>query len=58
MWGGDLPCRHGEAVFYLVSLAQHTDVSSGSSTTEGYVISELWNYAVLNKVIFCEGGFK
>ncbi len=33
--GGDLPCRHGEAAFYLVSLAQHTGVSSGSSTAEG-----------------------
>ena len=33
--GGDLPCRHGEAAFYLVSLAQNTGVSSGSSTAEG-----------------------
>jgi hypothetical protein len=35
--GGDLPCRHGEAAFLLVSLAQHTAVSSGSSTAEGFV---------------------
>jgi hypothetical protein len=35
--GGDLPCRHGEAAFYLVSVAQHTGVSSRSSTVEGYV---------------------
>jgi hypothetical protein len=35
MWGGDLPCRHGEVVIYLVSLAQHTGVSGGSYTVEG-----------------------
>ena len=35
LMGGDLPCRHGEAAFYLVSLAQNTGVSSGSSTAEG-----------------------
>jgi hypothetical protein len=34
--GGDLPCRHGEAALFLVSLAQHTGVSSGSSTAEGF----------------------
>jgi hypothetical protein len=35
--GGDLPCRHGAAALFLVSLAQHTGVSSGSSTGEGFV---------------------
>jgi hypothetical protein len=27
LWGGHLPCRHGEAAFYLVSIAQYTGVS-------------------------------
>jgi hypothetical protein len=27
LWGGDLSCRHGDAAFCLVSLAQHTVVS-------------------------------
>ncbi len=51
MWGANLPYRHGEAAFYLVSLALHNDVSSGSSITEGYVyhhiIYELWTYLPL-----------
>jgi hypothetical protein len=42
--GGDLPCRHGEAAFYLVSLAQHTGVNSGSSTAEGYVTLSLVSF--------------
>jgi hypothetical protein len=37
IFGGDLPCRHGEAELFLVSLAKHTGVSSGSSTMEGFV---------------------
>jgi hypothetical protein len=35
--GGDLPCSHEEAALFLVSLAQHTGVSSGSFTAEGFV---------------------
>jgi hypothetical protein len=27
LWRGDLTCRHGEATFYLVSLAQYTGVT-------------------------------
>jgi hypothetical protein len=27
LWEGDLPCRHEEAAFCLVSLSQHTGVS-------------------------------
>jgi hypothetical protein len=37
MLGGDLHCRHGEAALNVVSLAQHTGVSSRSSTVEGFV---------------------
>jgi hypothetical protein len=50
--GGDLPCRHGETGFYLVPLAQHTGVSSGSSTAEGYVTISSVSFGLLYP---CEG---
>jgi hypothetical protein len=55
------PCTHGETASYLVSVAQHTGVSSGSSTAEGYVTVSSVSFGLfcpsegitVNKFIYC-----
>jgi hypothetical protein len=46
MLGGGLPYKYGIFTYFLVSKAQHTGFTSGSSTVEGFVTMSSLSFAL------------